>query len=66
VGTEDRWIACGVRDEIQFGLRPAGELKVETTLCSELWASGQPDEVIHKASCVKHVFINVLRLFFTT
>jgi signal transduction histidine kinase len=34
--TEDRWIACGVRDEIAFGLRPGGELKVETTICDEI------------------------------
>jgi signal transduction histidine kinase len=34
--TEDRWIACGVRDEIQFGLQPGGELKVETTICNEV------------------------------
>jgi hypothetical protein len=54
-----------MRDKIQFGLWPGGRLKVETTLCSEFWASGQPDEVIHKASCVKYVFIDVLRLFFT-
>ena len=39
---EDRWIACGVRDAIQFGLRADGGLKVETTICSELWASGRP------------------------
>jgi hypothetical protein len=30
---DDRWIACGVRDDINFGLKPGGELKVETTLC---------------------------------
>jgi signal transduction histidine kinase len=34
--TEDRWVACAVRDEIQFGLLPGGELKVETTLCHEI------------------------------
>jgi hypothetical protein len=42
VAAEDRWIACGVHDAIQFGLRPDGELKVETTICSEIWASGRP------------------------
>lgn len=31
--TEDRWIACGVRDTIGFGLAPGGELKIETTVC---------------------------------
>jgi signal transduction histidine kinase len=39
--TEDRWVACRVRDEIAFGLEPGGELEVETTLCSEIRKSGQ-------------------------
>jgi signal transduction histidine kinase len=47
--TEDRWVACAVRDEIQFGLRPGGELKVETTICSEIRASGQPVIIDHVA-----------------
>lgn len=34
--TEDRWIACSVRDEISFGLVPGGELKIETTICNEI------------------------------
>ena len=39
--TEDRWIACAVRDEIAFGLTPGGELPVESTICDEIRASGQ-------------------------
>lgn len=38
--TEDRWIACSVRDEINLGLEPGGELKVETTICNEVRRSG--------------------------
>jgi signal transduction histidine kinase len=34
--TEDRWIACGVRDEIAFGLIPGGELDVRSTICNEI------------------------------
>lgn len=34
--TEERWIACQVLDNIDFGLEPGGELKVETTLCHEV------------------------------
>ncbi len=34
--TEDRWIACAVRDEIGFGLGVGGELPVRTTLCDEV------------------------------
>ena len=37
--TDDRWIACSVRDDIQFGLVPGGELKLETTICNEIRAS---------------------------
>lgn len=34
--TDERWICCAVRDEIEFGLVPGGELKVETTICHEI------------------------------
>jgi signal transduction histidine kinase len=34
--TEDRWIACKVLDNVDFGLPDGGELKVETTLCHEI------------------------------
>lgn len=34
--TEERWVACQVLDNIDFGLEPGGELKVETTLCHEV------------------------------
>src|SRR5665213_905404 len=38
--TEDKWVACAVRDEILFGLEPGGELKIETTICNEIRQSG--------------------------
>ena len=47
--TGDRWIACAVRDQIQFGLRPGGELKVETTICHEIRQSGQAVVIDHVA-----------------
>jgi len=34
--TEGRWIACEVLDNIDFGLKPGGELQVETTICHEI------------------------------
>lgn len=40
--TEHRWIACAVKDEISFGLRPGGELDVKTTICDEIRASSTP------------------------
>ena len=45
--TEDRWIACQVRDEIAFGLKPYGELKVETTICNEIRQGGNEVVIDH-------------------
>jgi signal transduction histidine kinase len=47
--TDDRWIACAVRDNIAFGLKPGGELKVETTICDEIRASGRGVIIDHVA-----------------
>jgi signal transduction histidine kinase len=47
--TEDRWIACAVRDEIAFGLKAGGELKVETTICDEIRGSGKAVIIDHVA-----------------
>jgi signal transduction histidine kinase len=55
--TEDRWIACAVRDEIAFGLGPGGELEVATTICDEIRDSGQAvviDHVAEDATFCKH------------
>jgi len=45
--TEQRWIACAVRDEIDFGLTPGGELQVATTICDEIRDSGQAVVIDH-------------------
>lgn len=45
--TDERWICCAVRDEIQFGLQPGGELKLETTICHEIRQSGQAVVIDH-------------------
>ena len=55
--TEEHWIACQVRDEIAFGLRPGGELKVETTICSEVRTTRQGvfiDQVAEDAAYCGH------------
>lgn len=46
--THDKWIACSVRDEIQFGLQSGGELTLETTICNEIRDS-------HKGVIIDHV-----------
>jgi signal transduction histidine kinase len=47
--TEDRWVACAVKDAIAFGLQPGGELKVATTICNEIRQSGQAVVIDHVA-----------------
>lgn len=39
--TSDRWVCCAVRDNISFGLQKGGELRVETTICSEIREHGK-------------------------
>jgi signal transduction histidine kinase len=40
--TDEKWIACSVRDNINFGLTTGGELKLNTTICHEIRQSGNP------------------------
>ncbi|PVY42879.1 sensor histidine kinase [Pontibacter virosus] len=40
--TEDRWLACSVLDQVQFGLKEGGELEIATTLCNEIRDHRQP------------------------
>ncbi|MES2906589.1 MAG: GAF domain-containing sensor histidine kinase [Pseudomonadota bacterium] len=47
--TEDRWVACSVRDNIDFGLKAGGELKVETTICDEIRKHGNAVIISHVA-----------------
>ena len=56
--TEDRWVACSVLDTISFGMQAGGELKIETTICSRIRASGQPvliDDTNQDADYRQHV-----------
>jgi signal transduction histidine kinase len=34
--TENRWITCSVRDDINFGMVPGSELEIKTTICNEI------------------------------
>ena len=55
--SEDRWIACSVRDDISFGLKAGGELELETTICNEIRRDHQAviiDEVAHDGKYCNH------------
>jgi len=45
--TESHWVACAVRDEIQFGLKPGGQLQIETTICDEIRNGGHLVAIDH-------------------
>src|ERR1700687_5614590 len=55
--TEQRWVCCAVRDEIEFGVAPGGELEVETTICHEIRQSHEAvviDNVAEDATYCGH------------
>jgi signal transduction histidine kinase len=45
--TEGTWTACAVQDDIKFGLKPGGQLDVNTTLCIEARAARRPVVIDH-------------------
>jgi hypothetical protein len=47
--TENRWVACAVKDDIAFGLKPGGELDVVSTICDEIRDSGVAVVIDHVA-----------------
>lgn len=54
--TDQRWVACSVKDDISFGLKPGGELELKTTICDEIRQSGKAVVIDHVAG--DPVFIN--------
>ncbi len=34
--SDSKWITCAARDQVNFGLKPGDELKIETTICHEV------------------------------
>lgn len=45
--TRDAWVACAILDEISFGLKPGGQLKVETTICNLIQETGHAVIIDH-------------------
>jgi signal transduction histidine kinase len=48
--TEGTWTACAVQDDIHFGLKPGGQLDVNTTLCIEARAARRPIVIDHASA----------------
>lgn len=56
--TDNRWIACAVRDEVGYGLTPGTELEIRATLCNEVRHSGEVvviDDVKHDDRYCNHL-----------
>lgn len=47
--TDTTWTACAVQDNIGFGLKPGGQLELQTTLCFESRAARAPIIIDHFA-----------------
>ncbi|WP_199170633.1 GAF domain-containing sensor histidine kinase [Caulobacter sp. FWC2] len=47
--TGERWVACAVKDDIAFGLKPGGELELTSTICDEIRLSGVAVVIDHVA-----------------
>lgn len=55
--TDDRWVACGVHDKINFGIEPHDELMIETTICRDIRQSGEAvaiDDVASDSTYCQH------------
>ncbi len=48
--TETRWVCCGVKDDIAFGLKPGSELELCTTICNEIRQTGEGVVIDHVAA----------------
>ncbi len=54
--TDQKWVACSVKDDINFGLVPGGELVLESTICHEIRQNGKEVVIDHVAE--DPMFIN--------
>jgi hypothetical protein len=61
--TDTQWTACAVRDEIHLGVKPGGELAVNTTLCFESRAARAPVVIEHASLDPQYCIHQVPKLY---
>jgi GAF domain-containing protein len=61
--TDTSWTACAVYDLIDFGLKPGGELALESTICNEIRQHHQPVVFSHASDDPKFVEHPVPKLY---
>lgn len=54
--TDKKWIACAVKDNVGFGLKPGGELDLKTTLCDEVRDRREP--VVFNDAAIDPVYVD--------
>jgi signal transduction histidine kinase len=54
--TDTTWTACAVYDLVNFGLKPGGDLVLESTICNEIRQHGKP--VIFNQATTNPLFVN--------
>lgn len=61
--TDTRWVACAVRDQIEFGLRPGGELDLKTTICHDIRALGHSVAIDHVSESAEYCDHHTPRMY---
>ena len=61
--TDTRWLACSVKDDIAFGLKPGDELKLETTICNEIRDSSRSVIIDNVATDQKYLNHHTPKLY---
>ena len=61
--TDTTWTACAVQDDIHLGVKPGGELAVNTTLCFESRASLTPIVIEHASADPRYRTHHVPKLY---
>jgi signal transduction histidine kinase len=54
--TDSTWTACAVYDLVNFGLKPGGDLVLESTICNEIRQHGKP--VLFNQATTNPLFMN--------
>jgi signal transduction histidine kinase len=61
--SENTWTACVVKDDINFGLEPGGQLELETMLCIESRRSNEPIVIEHASTDRRYCNHRAVKLY---
>lgn len=61
--TNEKWVACAVKDEISFGLLAGGELPLEATLCNEVRVNQETIVIDNVAKDEKYINLHIPKTY---